>query len=33
MEELGIYGLEESKNIYLRVSNKADYMPGTSALV
>ena len=33
MEELGIYSIEQSKNIYLRVSNKAAYMPGTSAYV
>jgi len=33
MEELGIYDIEKSKNIYLRVSRKAAYMTGTSAYV
>ncbi len=33
MEELGIYDIELSKNIYLRVSRKAAFMPGTSAYV
>lgn len=33
MEEMGIYGIEQSKNIYIRVSRKAAFMPGTSAYV
>mmetsp|Transcript_13650 Transcript_13650/g.23238 ORF Transcript_13650/g.23238 Transcript_13650/m.23238 type:complete len:477 (-) Transcript_13650:223-1653(-) len=31
LEELGIYDIEKSKNIYLRVSRKAAFMCGTSA--
>lgn len=30
---MGIYGIEQSKNYYLRVSRKAAFMYGTSALV
>jgi len=33
MEELGIYSIEKSKNIYLRVSRTAAFMIGTSAYV
>jgi len=33
MEEMGIYGIEQAKNIYMRVSRKAAFMPGTSAYV
>lgn len=33
LEELDIYGIEKAKNIYLRVSRKAAFMPGTSAYV
>lgn len=33
MEELGIYGIESSKNYFLRVSRKAAYMTGTTAYV
>ena len=31
MEEMGIYGIEQAKNIFIRVSRKAAFMPGTSA--
>lgn len=31
LEELDIYGIEKSKNIYLRVSRKAAFKGGTSA--
>ena len=31
MEEMGIYGIEQAKNIYIRVTRKAAFMPGTSA--
>ena len=33
LEELGCYGIEESKNIFINVSRKAAFMPGTSAYV
>lgn len=33
LEEMGIYGIEQSKNYYLRVSRKAAFMIGTSAYV
>ena len=33
MEEMGIYGIEQSKNYYLRVSRKGAFMTGTSAYV
>ena len=33
MEELGIYDIEMTKSIYLRVSRKAAYTTGTSAYV
>lgn len=33
LEEMGVYGIEESKNIFISVSRKAAFMPGTSAYV
>lgn len=33
LEELNICSIEHSKNIYVRVSRKAAFMPGTSAYV
>jgi D-alanyl-D-alanine carboxypeptidase len=33
LEELDLYGIDKAKNIYLRVSRKAAFMPGTSAYV
>jgi hypothetical protein len=33
LEELDLYGIENSKNIYVRVTRKAAFMPGTSAYV
>jgi D-alanyl-D-alanine carboxypeptidase len=31
LEEMGLYSKEKAQNIYLRVSRKAAFMPGTSA--
>jgi D-alanyl-D-alanine carboxypeptidase len=33
LEEMEIYGIEQAKNIYLRISQKASQMPGTSAFL
>jgi len=33
LEEMGMVSIEQAKNIYIRVSRKAAYMPGTSAYV